>query len=253
MTASVSAPLLAVRRAVAAAAFGAWGAASLEGGASADDVTDAARAAGIARIRTAAEAESVLWALARLRKEGYRGARLLLPAPGDVLGVPGPPALQRRALDSGTAIAFLPTGDAPTRAAVLIPSIEGDAHLEIVDVSPAVHSAWPTLRQARSEFAAAVVGHAAALADLDVAADATGLRQVVVDEDGQPLPALPPRWDSERRELLGRARMVAVLAATAVTDDGAAVSAAEASSRAAHLRALAGIARRAIATAGSTT
>ena len=41
--------------------------------------------------------------------------------------------------------------------------------------------------------------------------------------------------------------LVAVLAATATADDGAAVSAAEASSRSAHLRSLATIARRAMA------
>lgn len=252
MTASVSAPLLAVRRAVAAAAFTAWSAASLRGGASADDVTDAAAAAGLLRIRTTQDAESVLWALARLRNEGYRGARLLLPAPGDVLGLPGPPLLQRQALDAGIAIAFPAGAEPTTRAAVLVPSPEGEWPMQVVDVPVAASSAWPSLRQARAEFATGVAGHATALAELDVAADANGLRQVVLAEDEQPLPALPADWDGDRRELLGRARMVAVLAAAAAADDGAAVSAAEATSRAAHLRALAGISRRAIAAAGST-
>lgn len=251
MTASVSAPLLAVRRSVAAAALSAWCTASLQGGASADDVADAALGAGALRVRTMAGSDALLWVLARCRADGFRVGRLVLPAPGDPLGVPGPVVLQRQALAAGAAILLLPADPMPDQAAVLIPGDEGEWLLEVVAVAPTVPAAWPTLRQARADFTAGVAGHAAALTDLDVAADALGLRRFVLDEDQQPLPALPPHWSSERRELLGRARLVAVLAATAVTDDGSAVSAAEASSRAAHLRSLATIARRAIAAAGS--
>jgi hypothetical protein len=250
VTASVSAPLLAVRRSVAAAALSAWCTASLQGGASADHVADSAAAAGLLRVRTDDGDEPLLWVLAQLRADGFRVGRLILPAPGDPLGVPGPVALQRRALAAGVAILLLPDDPLPARAAVLIPD-DGEWQLEGTDVPPTVPSQWPTLRQSRADFAAGVAGHAAALTDLDVAADALGLRAVVLDEDEQPLPTLPPDWGSERRELLGRARLVAVLAATAMADDGSAVSAVEASSRAAHLRALASIARRAIAAAGS--
>jgi hypothetical protein len=251
VTASVSAPLLAVRRSVAAAALSAWCTASLQGGASADDVADAAAAAGLQRVRSSDGCDALLWVLAGCRADGFRVGRLVLPAPGDPLGVPGPALLQRQALAAGAAIVLLPEDPVPDRAAMLVPGGEGEWLLEVVEVPPTVPAQWPTLRQARADFSAGVAGHAAALTDLDVAADALGLRRLVLDEDEQPLPALPPDWSSERRELLGRARLVAVLAATAVTDDGSAVSAAEASARAAHLRALAAIARRAIAAAGS--
>lgn len=192
--------------------------------------------------------ESALWALSRLRGEGYQAARLVLPAPGDVLGMPGPPPLQRAALSAGAAI-VLHSDEYPS-ATVLIPA-EHAWQGHQVELSPAIRSAWPTLRQARSEFATAIAGQAAALTELDLAADRGRKRQQVDDADAQPLPQLPPDLAPEQFDLLRRSRMIAFLAATAASDDGAAVSAAEAGSRAMHLRELAGIARRAMAAAVS--
>jgi len=230
------------------AALAAWTTASLRGGASADNVTDAAANVGLRRIRTAADCEHLVLALADLRLAGFHCARLLLPAPGDLLGLPGPAALNQRALAAGAAIVITDGTAVPQQQClVLIPGHEPDWALHRVPLSPAVVAAWPTLRQARADFATGVAGHATALTDLDVAADARGLRQQVLGEDEQPLPPLPPGISDERQELLGRARLVAILAATAADDDGAAVSAAEASSRSAHLRSLSAIARRAIA------
>ncbi len=236
---------------MAAAALTAWITASLRGGASADDVTDAAARAGMQRIRSAHQSQPVIWGLAGLRASGYRAGRLVLPAPGDLLGLTGPSDLNRRAVGAGAAVVLTDEAPAADRAAVLVPAEDGDWAVAEVPLGAAVVSAWPSVRQARAEFVTAVAGHGAALADLDVAADARGLRSVVVDEDEQPLPTLPPQFPDDARELLGRARLVAVLAATATHDDGAAVSAAEASSRSAHLRSLSTIARRAIAAAGS--
>jgi len=113
-------------------------------------------------------------------------------------------------------------------------------------------AAWPTLRQARSEFAEAISQHATAISDLDVAADPRGLQAAVLAADDQPLPPLPPELDDERRALLGRARLVALSVAVAAVDDGASISAAEAVSRSQHLRDLAAVARRAIAAAVSS-
>lgn len=247
MTASVSPPLIAVRRAVAVAALTAWTGASLQGGTSADDVCDAAALAGLRQIRTAQEATGPILVLARLRAEGYTSARLVLPAPGDIAGLPGPAPVNVKALAAGAAIVLTVREPTDADAFVLLPADDGEWPVHRVPLSAVVVSSWHSMRQARGEFAAGVAGHSEALAELDVAGDARGLRRLVDGEDEQPLPALPPGLPDDRRELLGRARLVAVLAAAAAQDDGAAVSAAEASSRAAHLRSLGAIARRAIA------
>ena len=252
MTASMSVSVSGVRRAVCLASLTAWLGDALPGGASADDLGDAASRAGLRRVRRAGSAEPLALAVAALRHEGFATSRLVLPAPADPLGLPGPADLNRRALDVGAAILLLPPGPAPDRATVLVPILDDDEWpLHVVPLGPAVVSAWPTLAQARAEFVRAVSGHSDALHALDVAGDARGLRDLVEDEDGTPLPPLPPRMAAERRELLGRARLVAVLCAAAMGDDGAAVNAAEATSRAAHLRSLAAVARRSIAAAVS--
>lgn len=247
MAAPVSAPLSAVRRAVGMAALTAWIGASLQGGSSADDLTDAAARVGLRRISTATDSLTPALAMAQLRAAGLRVARLVLPAPGDAEGLPGPASLNMRAIGEGAAIILTDDSPAPTAATVLLPSDDGDWSTYAVPLPATVVSAWPTPRQARAAFGTGVAGHSQALAALDVAADAKGLRGMVQDEDDRPLPPLPASIADERRELLGRARLVSLLAAAAATDDGAAVSAAEATSRAAHLRSLAAIARRAIA------
>lgn len=247
MNAPVSAPLSAVRRAVGLAALTAWVGAGLRGGSSADDLTDAAARVGLRRIEAGGESLPVALAVAQLRADGLRVARLVLPAPGDVSGLPGPSSVNQRAISEAAAIILTTDEPTPATATVLMPSEDGQWPTYAVPLSPAVVATWQTVRQARAEFATGVAGHSEALTALDVAADARGLRDVVRQEDDQPLPPLPPPMADDRRELLGRARMVSLLAAAAATDDGAAVSAAEASSRAAHLRSLAGIARRAIA------
>lgn len=247
MDAPVSAPLSAVRRAVGLAALTAWIGASLQGGSSADHLTDAAGRVGLRRVSTATESLPVVLAAAEFRAAGLRVARLVLPAPGDAAGLTGPASLNQRAISEGAAIILTDASPLPGAATVLLPSDDGDWSTYTVPLPAAVVSAWPTSRQARAAFVTAVAGHGDALTALDVAADARGLRDVVQEEDDRPLPALPPAMSDDRRELLGRARLVSLLAAAAATDDGAAVSAAEASSRAAHLRSLAAVARRAIA------
>jgi len=250
MTASVSAPIIAVRRAVGTAALAAWLDASLQGGASPDDVADAAAAVGMGALRIDGQQRTLLEGLARLRSDGLRGVRLVLPAPGDVSGLPGPPALNRRLLQEGSALII--TGAEPGAGVVLLPCGDDVFAATPSDLPQAVVASWVGLRVARADFAAAVAAHSRELANLDVAGDVHGLREQVLGEDEQPLPLLPPAFPAERRELLGRARLVAILAATAADDTGRAVSAAEATSRSGHLRALAGVARRALGAAVST-
>ena len=237
-----------VRRAVALAGLTAWADAFLAGGAPPDGLTDAAHQSGVAQLWVGADQDPVLLALASLRREGYNTARLLLPAPADPAGLPGPPSFNADAIAAGAALLLTESRTTnPARAIAILPEEGPRWQATEIALPAAAVSAWPHWRQARSEFLLAVAGHAEALDRLDVAGDARGLRDIVDHEDMAPLPRLPDGLAGPRQELLARARLVAFLAAAAPYDTGAALSAADTTSRAAHLRALAAAARTAIA------
>lgn len=240
--------LAGVRRTVALAGLTAWADAFLAGGAPPDGLTDAAHQAGVGQLWLGSDRDPVLLALAALRRQGYNTARLILPAPADAAGLPGPRSFNTEAIAAGAALLITESRTrTPDRAIAILPE-EGPRWQGTEVPLPATAVAeWPTWRQARSEFLLAVAGHAEALDKLDVAGDTRGLRDVVDSEDMAPLPRLPDALDGPRQELLARARLVAFLTTTASYDTGAALSAADTTSRAAHLRALARAARVAIA------
>lgn len=242
-----------VRRAVDLAGLTAWLDAFLQGGVSADDVLDAAERVGLRLIRTSQADESPILALAHWRGQGFDTARLVLPTPADPAGLPGPAELTRSCVAAGAAIVLtgLRRNQHPDEAVVIIADDEDIWPARTVPLRAATVGDWLRWREARSEFLLTVSGHADALADLDVAADPRGMRDLVDAEDEEPLPRLPTGLDDSRQELLARARLVAFLAASALHDDGAAINAAEVTSRAAHLRALARAANRAMAAAVS--
>lgn len=243
-----------VRRAVDLAGLTAWIDAFLQGGVSADDVLDASSRAGLRRLRTTTADESPILALAQWRSLGFDTARLVLPTPADPTGLPGPADLTRACVAAGAAIVLtdLRSSQHPEQAVVII--AEADESVwpaRVVPLRAATVGDWLRWREARSEFLQTVTGHTNALTDLNVAADPRGLRDLVTAEDEEPLPRLPDGLGDSRQELLARARLVALLAASAMSDDGGAVNVAEVTSRAAHLRALARAANRALAAAVS--
>ncbi|MFB4316289.1 hypothetical protein [Actinomadura sp. 21ATH] len=114
----------------AAPALVAWGNAWLTGHVGLDEAVDAVeKAAGPQIVGGAAimavgpggtrGGEATLRSgLGDLRIEGLTGLRLALPAPGDPLGLTGPPAFNRAALDAGAAVVAV----LPDRAVGLVPA-----------------------------------------------------------------------------------------------------------------------------------
>jgi hypothetical protein len=241
------------------ALLAAWGSAWLAGEASLADL--------VARVTAHDDAHTVTGlavddldlerAAARLRAAGATTLRVVLPAPGDPLGLPGPGPFTSAALDAGEGVVALRpdgcgTGLVPT---VTAHGSELDGTVTTVrwttiDVSFARPYDGPFLHEAEHDLRRGVVEVAAALRELDVARwrpdVAEALRDLRreagagIDDDELP-GAHPPR----ARELLVRARQMAGVLALAGQDAGGAVDTTEAAAREASLRELARLVRRA--------
>lgn len=196
-------------------------------------------------------------AAARLRADGVERLRLVLPAPGDPLGLPGPGEFTSQALAAGEGVLALRSDGSGTGLVPAVTShgteLDGTVttvawHAFPVEVSGPDQG--PFLHEAEHDLRLGVVEAARALADLDVArwnpdvADALmNLRRDArrgIDHD-----ELPGSWPSRARELLGRTRQLAALVSLAQQDAGGSVTAVEAQARDAVLRDLARVVRRA--------
>ncbi|MER7350175.1 hypothetical protein ABT390_32750 [Streptomyces aurantiacus] len=196
-------------------------------------------------------------ALGRLRALGVTGLRVALPAPGHPLGLSGPPAFNERALEAEEAV--VATG-APYG---LVPEVyeagpEGaadaeDVHVEVVwhclPVREAPPADVPSLGEAERELADALREATEVLARLDVAASGP-VAEAAVDayraraERGREVlaPGYPPR----AVRVLELAQRVGLLISVAYENGhGGAVSASEMGARAAALRPVERVARRA--------
>jgi hypothetical protein len=196
-------------------------------------------------------------ALGRLRAEGVTRVRLVLPAPGDPLGLPGPGPFTSAALlagegvlavrEDGTGFGLVPT--------VTAHGSELDGTVTTVlwqayDVTMAGPDQGPFLHEAEHDLRVAVMEAAQALTDLDVArwdpdvADALDdLRRT--QRRGIDLDELPGSWPLRARDLLVRTRALATLVQLADRSTSGAVDAREAEARSAVLRELARVVRRA--------
>lgn len=193
-------------------------------------------------------------ALARLSARGLRGLRLLLPTPGDPLGLPGPGPLLAAALDCGAAVVLAGADE----GLVLVPSCRPDglvrwtAHpaaspdvADTADVADRPASGLPSLAEADRDLAVALREATELLVQLDVArfepaaADALeALREGGYDGDG-----LAPGYPDRAFGVLVRARRLAAIVAVASTFEGAAVTAGESELRREALLPLARAAR----------
>lgn len=193
-------------------------------------------------------------ALARLSARGLRGLRLLLPTPGDPLGLPGPGPLLAAALDCGAAVVL--AGD--DEGLVLVPSCLPDGLVrwtaypaaspdvaDTADVADRPASGLPSLAEADRDLAVALREATELLVQLDVArfepaaADALeALREGGYDGDG-----LAPGYPDRAFGVLVRARRLAAIVAVASAFEGAAVTAGEAELRREALLPLARAAR----------
>ncbi len=196
-------------------------------------------------------------AVGRLRAEGVTTARVVLPAPGDPLGLPGPGPFTQQALLAGEGVIALRSDGTGTG---LIPTVT--AHGSELDgtVTSVVWNAYPIeicgpdqgpfLHEAEHDLRRGIVEAANALADLDVArwnpdiGDAldelrTARRRGVDTEE------LPGSWPARARDVLTQARTIAGLLSLVGSDLGGAVDAREAEARDRILRDLARVVRRA--------
>jgi hypothetical protein len=196
-------------------------------------------------------------AAARLRAAGVTRLRVVLPAPGDPLGLPGPGPFTAAALDAGEGVvAVRPDGSGTG----LVPTVtahgsELDGTVTTVrwtasEVCYLGPYSGPFLHEAEHDLRRGVVEVATALRELDVArwrpdlADALrDLRQQAragLDDD-----ELPGGHSVRAREVLVRARQLAGVVALAGQDSGGAVDTREVAAREAQLRELARLVRRA--------
>lgn len=242
-----------------------WGTAALTGGASADQARVAVEGDdephGVV-VRGGAPVAScdggdLAGLLSALRAAGVAGLRVVLPSPGDVLGLPGPAAVNAEALEAGECV--LTVGGPPM---ALVPEVEGfgsrwepGTHVtwHVLDCEPSTVTDVGSLGEAERELREALLSATAALDDLDVARwrpDAAvrlqSLRRGVVSE--ATLPAGTPPRAVRVVDLAWRVRGIVELAAE---DDGGSVSGWEATRRAEALRGLDRTGRRALVAAAN--
>lgn len=188
--------------------------------------------------------------LGELRASGAIRFQLALPVPGDVSSLPGPPALNRLALEVGE-VALV---DGPVPRA-LVPEVT--AHGSPIDgytytvtwrlvdaATPRALASSP--RGAAAELSEALRHATAALTQLDVA----GAGQDVLDalarsREQRPTAELPTGHPAAAHELVARCERLRTLLDLAERDEGAAVTQHEARGRTDVLRALATAVRRA--------
>jgi hypothetical protein len=180
---------------------------------------------------------------ADLRASGATSVGLALPAPGDPLGLGGPPDFNLAAQTAGEAM----VSDSDVG---LVP---GEIHEGYVrwDRFVAVRRQVPDLGEADRGLRGQVLETSHRLAELDVAR----WRPEIADEvmalgrpmDIDPPPGVPPRC----AELAVRSARCLAIVRLAATDDGAAVSAYEMTARADALRPLDSAARRGLVAACS--
>ena len=196
-------------------------------------------------------------AVTRLRAAGVTRLRVVLPAPGDAVGLPGPGPFTAAALTASEGVlALRPDGTGSGLVPALtahgsafdgtVTTVTWTAH----DVAVAGPDPGPYLHDAEHDLRRGVVECASALRDLDVArwrpevADALqDLRRQArsgIDED-----ELPGGYSVRARQLLVQARQLAGVLQLAGEDLGGAVDTREAAGREQALRELARVVRHA--------
>ncbi len=189
--------------------------------------------------------------LARLR---VCGLRLVLPAPGDPVGLPGPAHVNAEAMDAGECV--LTVGGPPL---ALVPDVEefGSAYETGHLVTWRVHASGGAgadcsdLAEAEHTLRAALLQANATLEDLDVASwrpDAAEQIQALRSGHG-PAAELPPGLAPRSVRVLDLAWRVRGIVELASADDGAALSGWQAQRRAQALRDLDHVGRRALVAA----
>jgi hypothetical protein len=247
----------------ASATFTVWTSAWLAGSAALDDVLDALAPWAEAHDVQAADDEtadatalpppgrpvsSVTFLLAALRRAAPRGpARLVLPAAGDVRGLPGPGWFSREATAAGEGVLFAEAGLG------VIPTTVADGVLRwtvypVADPGPPPE--FVAVTQAERDLRDQVRQSASILTDLGVARHRPGVREEIAAAlRARPRSLWPAGMPAPALRVLQQADEVdAILAAASVDEPGGALSASAAAARREALQPLASavrVARRA--------
>lgn len=231
--------------------FAAWATAWLTGRTSYDEALDAVTGETAHRVSGLPGTDGAVplgAALSALRGLGERRLRLVLPAPGDVRGLPAVPGLAPLALEAGQAA----VGD----RVVLVPEPVGPEVLQWTAV-PLAGAAPPpppvegTLQAASGALDLAVTDSARTLAELDLARWHPEVPVLLAGlARPKPAPGLPDDHDPLALAILGRALRVAAVLDLAMADaPGGAVNQAQAARRDALLRPLGSAVREAVTAA----
>lgn len=199
-----------------------------------------------------APAQDLRELLVELRAAGVPGLRLVLPVPGDVLGLPGPAAFNLLAVEAGECVLAGDRGLVPEvtgfgseweRGAHVLWRVEGVEPRRVTDVGG--------LREAERELRGALRAATETLERLDVARwrpdDAAGV--AAVRGGGVSERLLPPGTPPRCLSVLATAQRLRAVVGLAGRDDGAAVSGWEAQRRTEALRGLDAVSRRAVVAA----
>ncbi|MHA6625335.1 hypothetical protein ACU61A_07910 [Pseudonocardia sichuanensis] len=236
-----------------------WASAWLVGAAAPDDVLDAlapwadahdVQAADVDTARLTAlpppgeRGSSLTFLLAALRRavgghEPAGPARLVLPAPGDVRGLPGPGAFSRAATEAGEGVLFPGTSLGVGLGIVPAPVADGVLRWTVHSVAdPGPPAEFVALSQAERDLRDQVRRSASVLTSLGVARHRPGVREEIAAAlRARPASLWPDGMPPQALRVLQHADEVeAILAAASVDEPGGALSASAATARREALR-----------------
>ncbi|MFP5021308.1 hypothetical protein [Pseudonocardia phyllosphaerae] len=238
----------------ASATLAVWASAWLAGAAAPDDVLDALAPWSDAHDVVAADDDaaeltalpaagtpptSTAMLLITIRKLAPRGqARLVLPAPGDVRGLPGPGRFSREATATGEGVLFADAGI----GVVPGPIADGVVRWSVYAVpDPGPTPEYVALNEAERDLRGQVRAAAAALSEMDVARHRPGVREeIAASLRRRPQALWPGGMPPQALRVLQQADEVdAILSAAAGDEPGGALSATAAIARSDALRPIA--------------
>ncbi|WP_226365078.1 hypothetical protein [Pseudonocardia sp. ICBG162] len=238
----------------ASTTFAVWASAWLAGSAAPDDVLDAlapwseahdvlaaddvtAATTGLPGPGSAPTSTAML--LAAVRRGAPRGqARLVLPAPGDVRGLPGPGPFSDAAITAGEGVLFADAGFGVVPSPIADGVVRWTAHA-VADPGPVPE--YVALNEAERELRGQVRAAAAALTDLGAARHRPGVREEIAAWlRRRPQALWPGGMPPQALRVLQQADEVdAILSAASGDEPGGALSASAAVARSDALRPIA--------------
>lgn len=238
----------------ASTTFAVWASAWLAGSAAPDDVLDAlapwseahdvlaavdVTAATTGLPGPGAASTSTAMLLAAVRRAAPRGqARLVLPAPGDVRGLPGPGPFSDAAITAGEGVLFPDAGFGVVPSPIADGVVRWTVH-SVTDAGPVPE--YVALNEAERELRGQVRAAAAALTDLGVARHRPGVREEIEAWlRRRPQALWPGGMPPQALRVLQQADEVdAILSAASGDEPGGALSASAAIARSDALRPIA--------------